>query len=117
MILRGVFKYRNLIDGFILGAMGLALYYFIIPWQIPPSEAWAEMSSPFFPKIAAVPLVFLSSLLISKEIIVLKKGFSYTNIETNASRRGNLIVGILACFGVIFMRYHPEKYVHTLDLN
>lgn len=96
-------KYSNIIQGLILLSTGLVLYYFIIPWQIPFTEAWVEMSSTFFPKIGAGLLVFLATLLTINNIRLLKKGSSYESIETNTTQRGNLLAGILTCFGYVFL--------------
>lgn len=101
-------KYNNVVQGLILLSAGVVLYYFIIPWQIPTSDAWVEMSSTFFPKIGVGLLMFLAVVLIINNMRLLKKRSGYAKIEesateTSATQRGKLWAGILVCFGYVLL--------------
>jgi hypothetical protein len=101
-------KYSNVVQGLVLLSAGIVLYYFIIPWQIPTSDAWAEMSSTFFPKIGVGLLMFLAGVLIIDNMRSPKKRSGYAKIEesateTSATQRGKLWAGILVCFGYVLV--------------
>lgn len=53
---------REGIIGIILIALGLILYFFIIPWQCESQAEGGAMSTAFFPKVGTALLIILSGI-------------------------------------------------------